>query len=378
MVALAKAFKDELDCAQYDRGDPNYCPVITVGGSYPGFLSAMFRVAYSDFVDISYASSAPLRLYDQTADQNVYYDIVTAAAEHASAGCAGAVRVALEEAKAQINAAATPEAAARGMHICVGALPAYIKTVKQLSQDVMMAVGFSFANYDMEAYPPGKDLGIYKACQVFQDDKFSSMEKVSNFFRLLEGDAEEEGEHPRLGGDEDRECFDMSIFLPDGDNARVETSDWSGSGGGNDGKMWDFQLCTTLVDQIGFSEESMFPARLWTYEELTRYCQLRYGKELIPQPLALVRNLGFDDLVGNDVSRILFTNGMQDMWSGGSYLEDLSDSILALNFENGAHHSDLSHVGPSENDTEDIREGFVKITSILEGWLDEIKVEGER
>ena len=78
-----------------------------------------------------------------------------------------------------------------------------------------------------------------------------------------------------------------------------------GSGGGNDGKMWDFQLCTTLVDQIGFSEESMFPARLWTYEELTRYCQLRYGKGLVPQPLALVRNLGFDDLVGNGVSKIL-------------------------------------------------------------------------
>ena len=71
---------------------------------------------------------------------------------------------------------------------------------------------------------------------------------------------------------------------------------------------------------------------------------------------------------------ILFTNGMDDMWSGssselcflsafdgisiymnqlntrcciikysagGSYLEDVSDSILALNFENGAHRSDF-------------------------------------
>jgi lysosomal Pro-X carboxypeptidase len=68
---------------------------------------------------------------------------------------------------------------------------------------------------------------------------------------------------------------------------------------------------------------------------------------------------------------------MQDMWSGGSYLEDLSDSILALNFENGAHHSDLSHVGPTEKDTDDIREGFIKITKILEKWLDEIKDESQ-
>ena len=38
--------------------------------------------------------------------------------------------------------------------------------------------------------------------------------------------------------------------------------------------------------------------------------------------------------------------------------------ILALKFENGAHHSDLTHKGPSEHDTEDIKEGFVKITNI--------------
>ena len=29
-------------------GTPGYCPVITVGGSYPGFLSAMMRVRYAD------------------------------------------------------------------------------------------------------------------------------------------------------------------------------------------------------------------------------------------------------------------------------------------------------------------------------------------
>ena len=64
------------------------------------------------------------------------------------------------------------------------------------------------------------------------------------------------------------------------------------------------------------------------------------------------------------------------MWSGGSYLEDLSDTILALNFENGAHHSDLRTVGPGDWDTDDIKEGYVKITNILAKWLDEIKAEG--
>jgi len=121
----------------------------------------------------------------------------------------------------------------------------------------------------------------------------------------------------------------------------------------------------------------MFPTRVWTYEGLTKYCQGRYGEDVVPQPYALVKSFGFDDLIARGASRILFTNGMQDMWSGGSYLESLSDSVIALNFENGAHHSDLSHVGPSQDDTEDIRSGFITITNILAKWLDEIRLEAK-
>ncbi|KAL7538230.1 hypothetical protein ACHAXR_010625 [Thalassiosira sp. AJA248-18] len=386
MVQLVKHFKNELHCLKYDRSSHKYCPVITVGGSYPGFLSAMFRVQYPDVVDIAYASSAPLKLYDQTANQYAYYDIVTAAAERLSPGCAAAVSSALDEAKELIKEASSVEEAMKEMNMCYDTVPEYIieplkhpwkhhhpQPTSILSGDVMMAIGFSFADFDMDAYPPGPDLGLYKACKIFQMEDATPMEKVRNFFQLMAEDPDMSEEYPDRPGDEDKDCFDLSVFLPDGDNARITTSDWSGSGGGIDGKMWDFQLCHTLVDAIGFSKESMFPARKWTYEDLTKYCQLRYGKELIPQPLALARNLHFDDLVKAGASNILFTNGLQDMWSGGSYLEDVSDTILALNFENGAHHSDLTHEGPTDKDTEDIKEGYVKITEILEKWLHDIK-----
>lgn len=35
-----------------ERGQPGYCPVVTVGGSYPGFLSAMMRLRYPAVVDM--------------------------------------------------------------------------------------------------------------------------------------------------------------------------------------------------------------------------------------------------------------------------------------------------------------------------------------
>jgi hypothetical protein len=299
---------------------------------------------------------------------------VTKAAERLSPGCANAVRTTLHEAKALIELSPSVHDAVKSMNMCVDTVPEYITNATILSDDVMMAVGFTFADYNMDAYPPGPELGLYKACQVFQDKQSSSpLEKVANFFQLSNENEDAEENDENEIGDDDARCFDLSTFLPDGDNPRIATSDWSGSGAGNDGKMWDFQLCTTLIDPIGFSSKSMFPPRKWTYKDLTEYCHLRYGEKVVPQPFALVRNTGFDNLVDTNATHILFTNGLQDMWSGGSYLEDLSDTILALNFENGAHHSDLSHVGPSDDDTDDIREGFVTITHVLERWLDEIR-----
>lgn len=93
---------------------------------------------------------------------------------------------------------------------------------------------YCFSSFDhKDAYPPGPDLGLYKACQIFQDEDATSMEKVRNFFQLLRDDPEISAEYPDHPGDEDRDCFDLSTFLPDGENARITTSDWSGSGGGN-------------------------------------------------------------------------------------------------------------------------------------------------
>jgi hypothetical protein len=75
-----------------DRSSVDYCPLVTIGASYPGFLSAMFRLLHSDVVDMAYASSAPLLMYAQVTDNREYYDIDTRAADWSSPGCARAVK----------------------------------------------------------------------------------------------------------------------------------------------------------------------------------------------------------------------------------------------------------------------------------------------
>ena len=75
-------------------------------------------------------------------------------------------------------------------------------------------------------------------------------------------------------------------------------------------------------------------------------------------------------------SHIIFTNGMNDGWSAGSIVANLSETLIAINMPNGAHHSDLSHDLPGPQDTPDITAGRAQAAGLLSGWLAEIKAVG--
>ena len=230
---------------------------------------------------------------------------------------------------------------------------------------------------------------MFKMCQIFLDGTLDSEGKVAAFYkRLMEGDdyqedleeikIEQHGKKNKNKSDNKKKsapkCFDMRAPLPPGSSSTISCSDWSGCGPGLDSFMWEFQECSLLTVQTGLSDKSMFPPRPFSLDWLDNHCQAKFG--VSPQPHALVEEWGFDDLVGHGVSYILFTNGLDDMWSYGSHLQNISDTIVALNFPNGAHHSDISHAGPNSEDTDDLREGYGQITNILTQWLKDIRIAG--
>jgi len=140
-------------------------------------------------------------------------------------------------------------------------------------------------------------------------------------------------------------------------------------GTGNDGASWDWETCTLLVETIGTNNVTdMFPPRAWTPEWLTQHCQARFG--VTPQPRALADAWGFDAAsLPRVASRIIFTNGLNDGWSVGGILTNLSADLLAFNAPNGAHHSDLSHNWPSASDTPDITAMRAAVSDVIAGWL---------
>jgi hypothetical protein len=358
-VHLLDHIKKELGCSP-DKFSQLYCPVVTVGGSYPGFLSAMARVMFPHKVDMAYSASAPIRFYSQQVNQYAYYDHITKVSDQTLPGCADAVRKSLGEVKTRIMKG---QYNASILGICEGTIPDYIHTetkegLAMFVDELMMVVAYSFANDNMANYPPGNATRLYKACETFTSSR-SAFGKFREF--LLK----------RLAPNNNNDCWEMASQLPTGPNATISSGDWSGVGTGMDGESWDFQTCTLLVEAIGFSKSSMFPPRDWSLDWLRRHCQERFG--VIPAPYNLVRRWKFNDLAGANVTRIVFTQGLKDGWSVSGFVKDLSDTLVVLNFPNGAHHSDLSGKGPTDGDSEDIKQGFKKIIQILGTWLDEIR-----
>jgi pimeloyl-ACP methyl ester carboxylesterase len=115
---LIVAKRSEFNCTA--PGTAGYCPVITVGGSYPGFLSAMMRLRYPAVVDMAYSASAPTLLYAQQIDPTAYYQKVTESAERSVPGCPTAVRQAFTAYLALKSTKETLLLAARGHDTVIG------------------------------------------------------------------------------------------------------------------------------------------------------------------------------------------------------------------------------------------------------------------
>jgi hypothetical protein len=150
----------------------------------------------------------------------------------------------------------------------------------------------------------------------------------------------------------------------------------------NDQDSFKFQTCTNLISLSSRGNESMFPNHLTTYDEVTRDCQHTFGHVIGKiRPTELVDMWHFAPakaFVDTGVSRIIFVNGMDDIWLKGAYSENVSDTVLVINIRNAKHHSDLTYTDikyDEEHDTEDVKDAKDKIAYILETWLQAVKME---
>jgi hypothetical protein len=366
-IRIIKSVQLELGCS-LSRESPQYCPVITVGASYPGFLSAIMRLNFSDVVDIAYAASAPMILnaHHENENTNAYFDHVSNVAERARPGCTNGTRQTLEALYHDIKVTGVKKMADI-LGICYHRIPEYMKaTADTFATELTQLVVSINADANMDYYPPSEEAFVTKLCQIFCNTSATYRQRYADFLLAVMKSDDYQDAKPISDS-----CFDFQTQLPDGRNATISSADWSGAGFSTTATRWEFQVCKDLVIKAGYAgPDSMFyPPREWTLDWLTEHCQNRFGTALMPQPGRLNRLWSFDTLERS--SRIIFTNGENDGWIKGSYTQSSTDSILVLNFANGSHHSDLTHEWPRD-DTRDIVEGHEKIVQTLRKWLGRI------
>jgi hypothetical protein len=257
------------------------------------------------------------------------------------------------------------------------------------------------SEFQMANYPPGNTTSLYAACAAWQQNAAAPWAAIRQFlhsysvaalgsFRRHQFNARQLG----VAG-----CYNMSAQLPSGPHATISAGDWSGVGTGNDGANWDFETCNFLVEAIGTNGQTdMFLPRNWTIDWLTQHCQSRFGVTPQPRLLAdlwfvlisleifsdctcygLCNDRGFDQLDHLGVTHIVFTNGLNDGWSvGGVRTAIRSQEIYVFDLPNGAHHSDLAHVEPSDADTEDVQAVHREFTALLQRWLGELDLKRQQ
>ena len=231
---------------------------------------------------------------------------------------------------------------------------------------------YTFATLNMENYPPSTESAptlLKQTCDMIQ-----ARNHVGRPWDALAGVLR--GDTAAAVPSPPPPCIDLHAQLPMGENATISSGDWSGVGVGQNGANWDYQTCTFLVEPVGTNNVTdMFLPRKWTMEWMTQHCQSRFG--VTPDPTSLNELWGFGRFQspeGAPTSHIIFTNGLKDGWSVGSFLTetdaDHAKEIHVLNMPNGAHHSDLAHVPPGPSDTPDVQWVHAQVEKIVGRWLE--------
>ena len=87
----------------------------------------------------------------------------------------------------------------------------------------------------------------------------------------------------------------------------------------------------------------MFPPLQFTLEMRQHYCAGKYGLGKSRNDWYGTQFFGTKDEIKH-ASRLIFPNGDLDPWMPGGVLENLSEDLIAIMIEGGAHHLDLRWV----------------------------------
>ncbi|KAL3535063.1 hypothetical protein ACH5RR_003524 [Cinchona calisaya] len=288
-------------------------PVVVFGGSYGGMLASWFRLKYPHIAIGALASSAPILQFEDITPWSSFYDAVSQDFKEVSLNCYVVIKGAWSELDAFEEKKGGLTKLSKIFRACKKVSSVYYARNWLWSAFTYTAM----VNYPTEAnfmkqlpaYP------VQEMCKII--DGFShGATKLRKAFAAAS---------LYYNYSKTEKCFELE--------------------GGNDDhglQGWNWQACTEMVMPMTCSNESMFPPYTYSHKEFADDCMKQFGVK--PREHWITTEFGgkrIKQVLKRFGSNIIFSNGMQDPWSRGSVLKDISSSIVALVTEKGAHHADF-------------------------------------
>lgn len=317
-------------------------PVVVFGGSYGGMLAAWFRLKYPHIAIGALASSAPILQFDNITPLSSFYDAVSQDYKDVSLSCYEVIKGSWDELFAlSTNANSLPQLS-KTFKTCKNLESVYTVRNWLMSAFIYTAM----VNYPTEAnfMKPLPAYPVKEMCRIIDGLPAGTPKLIRTFAA-----ASLYYNYSRT-----EKCFDIGST----------STDTHGLHG------WDWQACTEMVMPMTCSNESMFPPFSYSYKDFEEDCLKNYGVK--PRPHWITTEFGgsrIDQVLKRFGSNIIFSNGMQDPWSRGSVLRNISESIVALVTKKGAHHLDFRSA--TKEDPEWVTMQRKQEVQIIQKWIDQ-------
>ncbi|CAB4314435.1 unnamed protein product [Prunus armeniaca] len=321
------------------------CPVVLFGGSYGGMLAAWMRLKYPHIAIGALASSAPILQFEDIVPPETFYDIVSNGFKRESSSCFNTIKESWDTLVTEGKKQNGLRQLTKTFHLC-----RELNSTNDLANWLESAYSYlAMVNYPYAAefVMPLPGHPIKEVCRKIDGcpDGTSTLERIFegvSIFYNYTGQAK---------------CFEL-----------IDDSDV-----GTDG--WNWQACTEMVMPMSCSQDaSMFQTYDYNLSSFQEECWKDHNVK--PRPTRITTEFGGHDIkatLKSFGSNIIFSNGLLDPWSGGSVLQNVSETIVALVTEEGAHHIDLRF--SKKEDPEWLVDQRATEIRLIEGWLEKFYQE---
>ncbi|KAJ4459260.1 putative Thymus-specific serine protease [Paratrimastix pyriformis] len=309
---------------------------VTVGGSYPGCLSAFARIKYPHLFYASTSVSAPVRA---KLDFLEYNEVVAASLGDQ---CTAAVRNATAQIDAMLNNADGRAWLYKTIPTCT--LPISYEDT-QVFFDSLSGLINGVVQYN------GEQSGVSTITTICQTMLQPNSDPLTQLLAVLRQLMKEEG----------ASCMDANLNTM---LAQLSSSDWAVGG---DMRAWTAQTCNEFgFYQTTTSAKTPYATGRLTLDYSLLQCQQGFGKMYAnPPPVDWTNQYYGSD--HPDEARIVFSNGSIDPWHALGVTSDLSQEMPAVYIKGTAHCADMSQ--PHPTDSAELVAGRQKVLDTLDAWL---------